>query len=214
MRASACSALLGGAHRAWAQTGKWGSKQGGQRPERGPWGSRQASARVGVWPSCAVGRSPAHLPQTPGCPLPRQAGKGPVGTAAPSKEGEGLVCAARARGEPCPHLPLDHCDSQGERVSRPVGSSPVQGTHRPRQLPDQEGTASTAACRQRQSLGPRRGPVPWTAGLRDRGRLCSAPGAQPGDPEQQQCPSLARAGGAGPPRLHDETGSGRRRSAE
>ena len=167
MRASACSALLGGAHHAWAQTGKWGSERGGQRPERGPWGSRQASARVGVWPSCAVGRSPAHPPQTPGCPLPRQAGKGAVGTAAPNTEGEELVCAARGRGEPCSHLPLDRCD-RASRLSRPVGSSPVQGTHRPRQLPGQEGTASTTACHQTEPWStPRpRSLDSWTEGQR------------------------------------------------
>ena len=50
-------------------------------------------------------------------------------------------------------------------------------------------------------------------GQRDRGRLHSAPGAQPGHPEQQQRPSPARASGGGPPSLRDETGSGRGRGA-
>lgn len=72
---------------------------------------------------------------------------------------------------------------QGEWALTPVDSRPVQGTHCPRQLP-RRGLPETEPRSTPRSRSLDR----WTEGQRDRGRLPSVPGGQPGDPEQQQAP--------------------------
>lgn len=178
-------------------------------------GQQAGLGRMGVWPSRAVAAAPpAPEPRVPSAQTGQRGGRG---HSCPQRGGRGARVCSRGQWSTLPSPPLrSPCGVRARGRSHPVDSRPVQGTHCPWRLPRQQGTAGPAACRRRQSLGPHRGPIPWTAGPRDRGTedACARPqGARLGTRSSSRRPSLARAGGGGPPSLHGETGSGRGWSA-
>ena len=79
-------------------------------------------------PGCGCGHPvlwPQPRPsQSPGCPLPRQAREGAVGTAARNTEGKGLMCAAGAVEHPALTSPEIAVRGQGEWALTPVDSRP------------------------------------------------------------------------------------------